>query len=358
MTSAESLLINKILNDALEKKASDIHLTVGNYPVMRVAGNLIVITEEQILTPDFIHRMAESFLTDSDKAQLDKTRSMTVVYTWADRARFRAQVFYQKGYPAISLRLIPQRIVPAKDLGLSSVIIGTIERPRGVVLVAGPYNSGRTTTVFSLMEQINLQQGKHIQTLEKPIEYLMINNKSVIDQREVGRDVPSFIQGLEEAAEKDVQVVVVGEMEESGQAEAVLKLVESGKLVYVIINSLTVVAALESFISGFSDSSAAWAREALSQDFIAATAQRLVPQVGGGLVLAYEILTNSASIKNSIKEGNFFQLNNVILTSRQDGMITLDRHLTELVKTGQVAPEDAMRFALEPSSFKQMINKQ
>lgn len=341
MTSAESLLLNKVLNDALERKATDIHLTVGNYPVMRVAGNLVVMTSEQVLTPDFIHRIIESFMSEPERKALEQVREKVVVYTWADRARFRASVFYQKGFPAVSLRLIPQRIPAPKDLNLSSVVVETTQHKKGLVIVAGPYNSGRTTTVFSLLEQVNQTDGKHIMTIEKPIEYLLVNNKSVVSQREVGRDVPTFVKGLESAEDEDVEILAVGDMEEPGQGQAVLEAVESGKLVYLVMNGQSAISTLESFVSGFEGSKQVWAKEVLSESLILVTVQRLLPAVNGGMALAYEIITNTGSVKNSLKDGNFSQLNNVISVSRQQGMISLERHLQDLVQAGVISQEVA-----------------
>jgi len=355
MTSAESLLINKVLNDALERQATDIHLTVGNYPVMRVAGNLVVMTDEQVLNPELVTRLVETFLSEADRQILEREREVTVVYNWADRARFRIQVFYQKGYPALSLRLVPQHLPTPKDLGLSSVLINTTSQARGLVLIVGPYKSGRTTSAFSLLDYVNQQQGKHILTLEKPIEYLMVNDKSIIEQREVGRDVPSFNQGLKFAAEEDFDIILVGDLQEDGQEDAVIQTVESGKLVYLVMSAQSVITALEEFVSRFPQHKAAYAREALSDNLLVATSQRLVPAVDGSMALAYEIVINSSSVKNNIKEGTFYQLNNIMLTSRQEGMISLDRQLADLVKAGKIAPNVATNYAVNQGAFKQMI---
>lgn len=357
MSSAESLLINKILNDALEKRASDIHLTVGNYPVLRINGALVMMTEEQILTPDFVSAMSQTFLSEADQQRLQHDREVTVAYTWADRARFRAQVFYQKGYLAISLRLIPQLLPAPKDLGLSSVVINAAEQPRGLILVVGPYHSGRTTTVFSLVESINQRLGKRIVTLERPIEYILINNKAIINQREVGKDSPTFNDGMREMIDDDADIVVVGQVTESGQEEEMLNLVESGKLVMAVANGQSVISALESFISSFSPSKLIWAKEILSNNLLVATAQRLVPKNSGGLALAYEILTINPAVKNVLKDGNFYQLGNIMLTSRQDGMIALDRHLSDLVKAGQISQEQAIRFAVDSKGIASMFSK-
>jgi len=355
MSSADSLLLNTILNQALEKHASDIHLTVGNYPVIRVGGSLTVLTTEQIINPDFINTIVEAMVPAPERERLQHDREVVVSYTWADRARFRAQIFFQKGYPAISLRLIPTQIANPKDLGISSIIINLIDQLKGLIIIAGPYHSGRTTTASSLLENVNQRLGKHILTLERPIEYLLVNNKAVISQREVGKDVPSFLQGLKEAVNDDIEIVMMSELSEVGQAEAVLELVESGKLVMVVMNAQSVVTALESFLSDISPQRASWARQIIADSLLAVTAQRLIPKIAGGLALAYEILTMSAAVKSVMKDGNFYQLNNVMLTSRQDGMIALDRQLADLVKQGVIAADQAARYALDPKTLQQSM---
>src|SRR3989344_2692630 len=162
MSSAETLLINKILNDALEKRASDIHLTVGNYPVMRIGGQLVTQAGDQVINPDIIKTLVESIISPEDYQRLQQEHDLVTTYSWANRARFRVQIFYQKGYPALSLRILASAPKLPKDLGLSSVIINASDQPKGLILVIGPYNSGRTTTVLSLVEYINQRAGKHI----------------------------------------------------------------------------------------------------------------------------------------------------------------------------------------------------
>ncbi len=357
MSSAETLFINKILNDALEKRASDIHLTVGNYPVMRIGGQLVTQAGDQILNPDIIKSMVDSIISPEDAQKLQSERDIVTTYSWANRARFRVQIFYQKGYPALSLRTLGAAPKLPKDLGLSSVIINAVDQPKGLILVIGPYNSGRTTTVLSLVESINQRLGKHILTLEKPIEFLLVNNKSIIDQREVGKDVASFMEGMQEALNDDVEVVVVSQMTEPGQEKALLQLVESGKLVIAAMNGQSVITSLEGFMSAFTPEESVWAKEVMTNNLLVATAQRLVPKNGGGIVLAYEILTVNPAVKSVLKDANFYQLNNVMMTSRQDGMISLDRHLADLVKQGIISQENGTRAAMDPKNFQLMTVK-
>lgn len=352
MSATETLLINKILNLAAERRASDVHLTVGNYPVLRIDGKLITLTDEAVLTPDFLWGMADSFLNEADKKTLEINRELLTVYSWANRARFRARIFFQKGYVAISLRLIPQLIRSPKDLGLPEVILQAITQEKGLIIVSGPFGSGRTSTVASLLETLNRNKGLHIQTLEKPIEYLLANNQSIIEQREIGKDTASFKQGLLDILDEDVDVVVLSAVNEDGLEELILEAAESGKLMIAIMDADTVISALERFISNISPDRRAWGQSVLAQVLLAVVAQRLLARIGGGLRLACEVLTSTSAVQSIIKENRLSQLNSILQTSREEGMMNLDKALLELVRLGEVNANEAAEQAIDKEAFK------
>ena len=352
MSTTETLAINKILNIAAERRATDVHLTAGNYPVLRVDGKLITLTGEQVLTPDFLLGMAESFLSKEDRLELDQEREVVTVYVWANRARFRAKVFYQKGFIALSLRIIPQLIRSPKDLGLPAILTQLITKEKGLIIITGPFGSGRTTTIASLLETLNRNRGLHIQTLEKPIEYLLANNQSIIEQREIGKDTASFLKGLEDTLDEDVDVVVLTALTEDGLEEMILQVTESGKLVIVVMDADTVISALERFISNLEPARKIWGQDVLSQVLLGVVAQRLLPRIGGGLSLAYEALTMTSAVQAIIKDSRFYQLNSIMQTSKEEGMINLDKSLMELVRIGEVSADDAIRQASDPQVFK------
>lgn len=352
MSTTETLLINKILNLAAERRASDVHLTVGNYPVLRIDGKLITLTTETMLTPDFLWSMADSFLNEEDKKILESQRELVTVYSWANRARFRARVFFQKGYVAISLRIIPQLIRSPKDLGLPEAVLQAITQEKGLIIISGPFGSGRTSTVASLLETLNRNKGLHIQTLEKPIEYLLANNQSIIEQREVPKDTISFKQGLLDVLDEDVDVVVISELSEDGVEELILQAAESGKLVIAIMDANTVISALERFVSNIEAGRRLWGQTTLAQVLLAVVVQRLLPRVGGGLRLACEILTSTSAVQAIIKENRLSQLNSILQTSREEGMLNLDKALLELVRLGEVSADSAIEQAIDKEAFK------
>ena len=350
---SDTLLINNILNAASERKATDVHLIAGSNPVIRVDGRLVTLTKEQVLTPDHLLNIANLFLSKEDLDRLSKEKEIVTIYNWANRSRFRAKVFYQKGYLAISLRLIPAFIRSPKDLGVPSVITQLLSKDKGLIIVAGPYGSGRSATVAGLLETLNQNKGVHIQTLENPIEYLFSNNQSIVEQRQVGRDTASFIKVLRDIFDEDVDVVCVSSMQEEGIQEVVLELAESGKLMIVVMDTDSVISTLEEFIVNLSASKRDWGQSLLSEVLLGILVQRLLPRIGGGLTLATEVLTMTSAVGASIKEDRLYQLNSIMQTSRDEGMMNLDKSLEELVNVGEITSEDASKYALVTKAFKQ-----
>ncbi|RJQ35413.1 hypothetical protein C4566_00635 [Candidatus Parcubacteria bacterium] len=349
----DTLLINNILNIASERKATDVHLIAGNSPVIRVDGRLVTLTEEKVLTPSSLNSVAEIILTKEDIERLGQEREVSTIYSWNNRARFRIKAFYQKGFIAISMRLIPAYIRSPKDLGIPQAIIQLLNREKGLLIITGPFGSGRTTTVASLLETLNQNKGVHIQTLEKPIEYLFANNQSVIEQREIGKDVADFSQGIADVIDEDIDVVYISTVHEFGIEEKILELAESGKLVIIVMDADSVISAIERFISDLPQEKREWGHDLLADVLLGALGQRLLPRIGGGFSLACEVLTSIPAVKSSIREDKLHQLSSIMQTSKDEGMIDLDKALLAKIRAGEVSPEDAMNQALDPQIFKQ-----
>jgi twitching motility protein PilT len=352
MSTVDTLLIKKIITTAARKNATDIHLTAGNNPFLRINGQLNVLSEIEVLTPEILEEVVDYFLTKEQKEILSAKKEITFVYSDSESAlRFRVNIFFQKGYPMISLRLIVSGVPDSEQLNLPKVVTDFCQNRRGLVIVSGPFSSGRSTTVASLLQTINSQRSEHIVSLEKPIEYLFVNDKSIIEQREVGKDVESFANGIETLMDEDVNVVAVSEANTAAVMEYSLELAESGRLVILQMNSDSVISVLEKIISGFEEEKKIWALNVLSDVLIGIVVQRLLPGANGGMVLACEILTMTAAVRSLLKEGKFFQLTSILQTSKMEGMINLDKSLLELLKKGEITKEQALHEALDKDSF-------
>jgi len=358
MTDTSSRLnFNRILSTLAEYKASDLHLTIGNPPILRVDTKLVPLENESMVTPDFIETVVSTVLNEEQKKVLEKDKEIVLAYSLEDRARFRVNIFYQKGYPSVSLHYIGDKIKNLKELGLPPVVEQFVNIKRGLVLVTGPFGSGKTTTLVSMINTINNNRSDYILTIENPIEYLFVNNKSVIEQREVGRDTPSLADGLRTVTQEDVDVVMLSDLPDAEVIKEVLNIADSGRVVFASYNADSVVKAIEKMINCFPPNEQKQIKSFLSDNLEGAVCQRLLPRVGGGRIVVAEVLIPTEPVRNVIKEGVLYQINNIIQTSREEGMISLDKSLAELVKTGEILIEEALACAQDPQSLRTMTRR-
>ncbi len=349
---SDTLLLNNILNAVAERRATDVHLVTGNSPVIRVEGRLVTLSEQPVLKPDTLLSLANVVLRPEDLEALNQKREVISLYSWGNRVRLRVKAFYQKGYLALALRVIPPFILSPKDLNIPLAIVQLLNKDKGLLIITGPYASGRTTSAASLLETINQNKGWHIQTLEQPIEYLFVNNQAVIDQREVGRDVSSYVVGLKDMLDEDVDLVYVSSFYEEGIAELILELAESGKLVVLVMDADSVISAVDRFISRLPLEKRIWGQDLLAEVLIGILSQRLLPRLAGGLTMAAEVLTMTSAVKSSIRDNNLRQLESIMQTSQDEGMINLDKALQQLIRVGEISPEEAKKNALNKEEFK------
>lgn len=357
MQASEKIFLDKVLATGAEYKASDFHFTVGNPPILRVDGKLIPLTNEQILTMDFLKDFVASILDKDQQLVLEKEKEIVFAYTMGNKARFKISIFYQKGNLAVSLRLITSQIKSIKELGLPSIVEKFAELEKGLVIISGPFGSGRTGTLAALINTINRTRSEHIVTIEKPIEFLFTNNKSIIEQREVGKDTRSFTQALRTASHEDVDVIYVSEMETAEVAESVLNAAESSRLVLASMNTDSVLRTIEKMISFFPDERQEQARSQISSVIEGVVSQRLLPRVGGGRIAVAEVMIPNDPVRSVIREGAIYQINNILQTSREEGMISLDRSLGELVRTGEILIDDALANAVDKQNLKLMLRR-
>ncbi|MDD5342621.1 MAG: PilT/PilU family type 4a pilus ATPase [Patescibacteria group bacterium] len=355
MDTTTQLGIAKLLRQVAEYRASALHLSVGNPPILRVDDQLRPLQDEGALTPEKMEKIGLSFLDEEHRAVLQKDKEVVLTYSFEDRARFKVNVFYQKGYLSVSLKYIPPTVPNLRELGLPAITERFTRLKKGLVLVTGPFGSGKSTTLASLIETINQTRSEYIITIEQPVEYVFTNNKSIIEQREVGRDTVSFQKALSSIPQEDVNVVMLSELDDLRVIEFVFTVVESGRLVFLAMNTDSAYKTIEKIINAFDNTKQEQIRLQLADALEGVISQRLLTKVGGGKIAAAEILMPSPAVKSIIKEGSIYQLNTILQTSREEGMISLDRALAELVKAGEVLLEDALYQATDKNGLKMMI---
>jgi twitching motility protein PilT len=354
MQTTDSIIVQRILTTAAEYRASDLHCTVGNPPILRIDGKLMPLDQEQVVTPDFMAAIAETFLTPEQRQQLEQNREIVTAFMLENRIRFKVSMFYQRGFLAASLRLISNEIKSLHDLGLPLAVQGFTKLTKGLILITGPFGSGRTETVAALVNEINRTRTAHIVTIEKPIEHLYANDQSFIEQREVGRDTKSYEQAIETASREDVDVIVVSEMEEHNVIQSALTAAESSRLVISTMNTDSVLKTVETIINSAPPEFTTKIRTQLAGTLEGIVSQRLLPRVGGGRILVAEVMIPSPPIRAVIRDGALYQLQNILQTGREEGTISLDRSLSELVKTGEILLDDALTYAVDPNNLKLM----
>ena len=351
METSSNLVIARILTTAAKRRASDIHFSIGNPPILRVDNKLVELAEEEIITKSFLEKFASSILNSDHKKILDEKRETRLVHVFQDKIRLRVNIYYQKNSLALSIKLIPIQVPELASLRLPKSITSLVNETRGLIVVCGPYGSGKTTTVAAMIEEINKTRSENIIIIEKPIEYIFTNKESIIDQREVGRDVNSFVDAIKYCQQEDVDVVVIGENYEIESIPLAIDLVNAGRLVFYIMNTVSAIQTIEKLLINFKDTDEKTASRLVAQTLKAVISQRLLPQIGGGKALALEILTVPLSVQSIISDGKIKQLENILQTSKNEGMISLAQSLAGLVKQNLVSEEDAMAESIDKNIF-------
>lgn len=345
MHTGDELTLQKMLEMVAEYRASDLHLSVGNPPILRVDAKLVPLHDFPILTKDFLESSLDIFLDRTQRVSLERDREVIVAYPFHKQGRFRVHIFYQRGSVGMSFRFIGERLSNLKALGLPPSVEKLVDLKSGLVIISGPFGSGRTSVISALVSAINHKRQEYVVTIEKPIEHIFPNEKSVVEQREVGRDTPSFKYALAGVSQEDVNVVMVSELEDAEVIRMAVSLALSGRLIMGVLNTDTAVKTIDHLLNTYSNSERQRARTEISEAIAGVVCLRLVPRVGGGQILVAEVLLGNTAVRSVIKDGNIEQLNNVIQTSREEGMVSLDHSLVQLVRTGEVRIHDALAHA-------------
>ncbi|MCX6808515.1 MAG: type IV pilus twitching motility protein PilT [Candidatus Berkelbacteria bacterium] len=354
MTEKKSAEIASYLDFAVSNDASDVHISVGVTPMVRIDGKLTNIPNSPVITPDKARELISTFAPPEMMTTITQKREIDFSFGYK-AMRFRANIYFQKGTMSASLRLIPKTIRTIKELGLPPILEKFTEHNQGFVILTGPTGSGKSTTLAAMIDKINTEKRKHIVTIEDPIEYVFEHKESLITQREVGSDTNSIARALRSSLREDPDVVLIGEMRDLETIEASLTLAETGHLVLATLHTNSAAQTADRIINVFPPHMQQQISSQLASVLLGVVSQRLIPKVAGGRVLACEIMLANNAIKSLIREGKTYQIPNVIQTSASEGMITLDKVLAELVSKGDISLEDALNYANDPKSFKMMV---
>ena len=336
-----TILIDKLLHTVVKRGASDLHITVGQPPVLRVHGRLKKL-ETKVLEPEDTVALMKSVTPDRCQQELQEVGTTDFGFAFGDLARFRVSVFKQRGTVAMVLRQIPNYMMSFEELGTPPVLAELVMRPRGLILVTGPTGSGKTTTLASAVNYINENIDLHIVTIEDPIEFYHSHKKSIVNQREIGVDLPSFAEGIRRALRQDPDVIMVGEMRDLETIEAAITAAETGHIVFATLHTTGAAGTINRIIDVFPTNQQAQIRTQLSVAVIGILSQQLLPKIGGGRVAAYEMLVVTPAVGNLIREDKTFRITSVIQTGQKLGMKLLDDDLFRLWKEGQCEKKEVL----------------
>ncbi len=347
--------LDELLSTAIKEGASDLHISVGRYPTLRVDGQLVPLTKREVLDPEHAKNLAFALLEEERKKIFLERKEIDFAYSFDGKARFRANVFYQRGFVGAAMRFVPTKIKSIEELGLPIVLNDLVHHNQGFLLVVGPTGHGKSTTLAALVDKVNHESTKHIITIEDPIEYIFDQDRSIIDQREVGIDTEGFDRALRSAFREDVDVIMVGEMRDAETMATAVTAAETGHLVLATLHTNNAAQTIDRIIDTFPPTNQHQIRAQLANSLLGVVSQRLVPQVDGGRVPAIEVMIANNAVRNLIREDKIHQIGLVIETNTEGGMISLNRSLAELVRARKISMENAELYSLNPSELRKFM---
>lgn len=342
--------ITELLNFAVNNQASDLHLSAGLPPMLRVDGEIQTINQA-LLDHQTLQVLIEQITTEQQRRDYQQQLEIDFSFALPDVARFRVNLFNQNRGPAAVFRVIPSAVQSLTSLNAPPLFASLSEKPRGLILVTGPTGSGKSTTLAAMIDHINCHQSAHILTVEDPIEFVHHSQKSLINQREVHRDTQSFSQALRSALREDPDIILVGEMRDLETIRLALTAAETGHLVFATLHTSSAAKTIDRIIDVFPAAEKDLIRAMLSESLQAVISQTLLKKVGGGRIAAHEIMLATPAIRNLIREGKVAQMYSAIQTGRQYGMQTLDQSLKSLLDQGLIEPATAFAKAVNPDGF-------
>lgn len=355
--------LNRLIGIVIKQGASDLHLGALRKPHIRVTGELVPLVSERELTAEDTAAFAELLMGEENRKLFSERKDVDFAYTYTPSdgstigagARFRGSAFMQQATVAVALRYIPTKIRTLEELGVPPILKDFAHREQGFFLVVGPVGQGKSTTLAALIELINQERTEHIVTIEDPIEYIFSRGRSVIDQREVRFDTPDFNAGLRALFRQDVNVALIGEMRDPDSIATTVTAAETGHLIFSTLHTNSAAQTIDRVIDSFPANQQTQIANQLASTLIGVFSQRLIPRVSGGLVPAFELLINNNAVANLIRERRTSEINVVIETSSEQGMIDMNHSLAELVRKGEITSENAYVHSLNPRGLERLI---
>ncbi|MEI8062247.1 MAG: PilT/PilU family type 4a pilus ATPase [bacterium] len=338
--------LKELLGTVVQDGGSDLHLSEGRRPTIRISGQLIPLMKKENLTHADIEGLLKIMLVPKAMATFLDKKEIDFAYDFGNQGRFRGNAFVQKGFFSIVLRLIPKNIKSIAELNLPTILENFARKEQGFFLIVGPVGMGKTTTLAAMIELVNQERAAHIITIEDPIEYVYEQKKAIIDQREVGIDTDTFASGLQSVFRQDVNVLLIGEMRGPDTMAAAVTAAETGHLVFSTLHTNNAAQTIDRIIDTFPSEQQDQIRIQLAASLIGIFSQRLIPRIAGGMVPAYELLIANNAVSNLIREKRTHEINTVIETSLQEGMIDLNRSLADLVRKGEISIENAYQHSV------------
>lgn len=347
--------IRELLELARSKKASDIHITVGVPPTLRINGELVETDFQRMMPPD-TEAFADGLMNEKQKQEVETSGQADFAYSLKEFGRYRVNIFKQRGSYAATMRLVGTRIPTPEELNIPESVVRLTDKRRGMVLVTGPTGSGKSTTLASLIDQINKKYNVHIITLEDPIEYLHRHQKAIVNQREMGLDSVSYAQSLRAALRQDPDVILVGEMRDLETISIAVTAAETGHLVFSTLHTIGAASTIDRIIDVFPPYQQDQIRVQLASVLECVISQQLLPKAdGSGRLAAFEVMHANTAIRNLVREGKTHQISSIIQTNRKSGMNTMDDYILDLYNTGKISWENALSFAVDSAMVSRRV---
>ncbi len=343
--------LSNLIETVMRGNASDLHITVGRHPSIRIAGELIMLTKEEVIMPEVAEGLATAILSADDTERFTEAYELDFSYSYQSKARFRVNVFRQRGMVGVAMRVVPAKIRTLEELNLPPILLDFAHKEQGFFLVVGPTGHGKTTTLAALIDFINHERAEHIITIEDPIEYLFNSDRSIVDQREVRTDTVSFAAALRSLFREDVNVAMIGEMRDYETMATAVTAAETGHLIFSSLHTNNASQTIDRIIDSFPAGQQNQIRAQLSNSLLGVFSQRLLPRQSGGRIPAYELMIVNSAIRNLIRENKIHEIDLVIDTSSREGMVSLNRSLLDLVRKGEISMEIAASYSLNPQEL-------